>query len=185
MGQEIIKRFFSLSDREEKKPIKPLVIWLIIGSILFLALGSFRSDEKPAPERETLAQQETDVNTYLENLEQRLQVTLEKITGAGSVSVFLYLEDNGEQILATNRIQKSEEMEGQSGASDSLEEESDVVRWDQDGMEAPYRVKQRFPQPTGILVVAEGAEDDGVKQEIYEAVRAIFGLPVHRIKITN
>lgn len=185
MGQELIKRFFSFSDGEERKKVRPWIVWLIIGAILFLALGNFGGEEKAKPEPDHKTEKETDVNLYLESLEQRLQVTLEKITGVGSVSVFLYLEDNGEQILATNRIQKSEEEKGQSGVSDSLEEESDIVRWDQDGIETPYPVKQRFPQPTGILVVAEGAEDDEVKQEIYEAVRAIFGLPVHRIKISN
>lgn len=185
MRQEIIKQFFSSSDREEQKPIKPWVIWLIVGSILFLAISSFGGEKKETVKTDWTTEQETDADGYLEHLEQRLQTTLEKITGAGSVSVFLYLEDNGEQVLATNRIQKSEETEGQSGKSDSLEDENEIVRWDRNGMETPYSVKHRYPKPTGILVVAEGAEDDGVKQEIYEAVRAIFGLSAHRIKITN
>lgn len=185
MGQEMIKRFFSFSEREEKKSIKPLVVWLIVGAILFLALGSFQGDENKTSKEIEPQEQETDINFYSESLEQRLQTILEKITNAGTVSVFLYFEDDGEQVLAANRSQKSEEEEGVSGTNDSIEEESDIVLWDKDGTEIPYRVKKRFPQPAGVLVVAEGAVHDGVKQEIYEAVRAIFGLPAHRIKITN
>lgn len=185
MGQEMIKRFFSSLDEKEKKPIKPWIIWLIVGAILFLALGSVGDSGEKSTEQNQPLVKETDTKLYLESLEQRLKATLEKITGAGEVSVFLYLEDNGEQILAANRILKNEEEEGVSGTTDRAEEENDIVLWDKGGAEIPYPVKQRVPQPTGILVVAEGAGDDDVEQEIYEAVRAVFGLPAHRIKITN
>lgn len=185
MGQEIIKRFFSRRDIEERKPVKPLVIWLILGSILFLALGSFRGDEKPKTKPDAEVAQEMDMNGYLKILEGRLTQTLEMIQGVGEVSVFLNLEDGGEQVLATNRIQKSQEDEEESGSASMVEEESEIIRWNNDGVETPYRVKQRYPVPSGILVVAEGAENESVRREIYEAVRAIFGLPAHRIKITN
>lgn len=41
-----------------------------------------------------------------------------------------------------------------------------------------------MPAPVGVLVVAEGAKDEKVKYEIYEAVKALFGLSAHRIKVT-
>ncbi len=185
MGQEIITRFFSRPETEEKKPIKPLVVWLIIGSILFLALGSCRDNDTPKTDVDREESSEVEVEVYLENLEQRLKGTLEKIHGAGEVSVFLNLEDGGEQVLATNRIQKSQDEEEENSTSTMMEEESDIIRWNQDGIETPYAIKKRLPEPSGILVVAEGAAKEEVRQEIYEAVRAIFGLPAHRIKITN
>lgn len=185
MGQEMIKRFFSVSDTENKKPVHPIVIWLIIGAILFLVLGNFRGDEKPSQKQTQGVTWEAETNLYLEKTEERLQKVLERIKGAGAVSVFLYFEDGGEQVLATNRLLKSEEDERENEVSGSIEEESEIIRWDQDGVEVPYKVKQRFPEPSGILVVAEGAGDEKVKNEICEAVRAIFGLPIHRIKITN
>ncbi len=185
MGQEIIRKFFSRPDIEEKKSVKPLIVWLILGAILFLALGGIHGDEKPKETKNQELTQEMDMDIYLENLEQRLKETLEKINGAGEVSVFLNLEDGGEQILAANRLQKSQEETEEYGTGSLVEEESDIIRWNQDGVETPYRVKQRFPEPSGILVVAEGAGSEQVRQEIYESVRAIFGLPAHRIKITN
>ncbi len=185
MGQEMVKRFLSPSDDTGKKPIRGVVIWLIVGAILFLAFSSFRDDKKETANPEPTKVEEMDVNLYLKDMEERLQQTLEKITGAGTISVFLHFEDGGESVLATNRIQKSAEEKDTDSVSESVEEERDIVRWEQDGVETPYRVKQRFPEPTGILVVAKGATNHKVRQEIYEAVRAVFGLPAHRIKITN
>ena len=45
-------------------------------------------------------------------------------------------------------------------------------------------VKEKAPQVAGVLVVAEGAADESVRLKIYEAVKALYGMPSHRIKVT-
>ncbi len=173
-------------DGEERKTRYPFVIWLIIGSVLFLAISSFGGDGKEKKdENRTEETMEVNLNEYTEELERRLTNTLQKISGAGHVSVFINIEDNGERILASDRSRKSQE-DGEDGTeARRTEEENHVILWEQDGEEMPYVIKERTPELTGVLVVAEGAGNEAVRQEIYEAVRAIFGLPAHRIKITN
>lgn len=186
MGQELVKRFFSTIHTEHsgrKKSIKPFLVWLIIGAILFLAVGSFGGEKEKKEPLSLPSGTGWESEGYLDKMELRLKETLEQIDGVGKVSVFLYLEDGGEQVLAANRVQKSQE--GEVGSLDTVEEEEEIILWNQDGAESPYTVKYRVPEPSGILVVAEGAKEESVRQEIYEAVRAIFGLPAHRIKITN
>jgi hypothetical protein len=36
-----------------------------------------------------------------------------------------------------------------------------------------------------VLIVASGAGNEGVRLELYEAVRALYGISGHRIKITR
>ena len=48
----------------------------------------------------------------------------------------------------------------------------------------PYVVREKLPYPIGVIVVSEGARDSLVRNEIYEAVKALYGLSANRIKIT-
>ena len=66
-----------------------------------------------------------------------------------------------------------------------MEAEEKIVLSDIDGDKIPYVVEERKPVPAGILIVAEGAENEEVRNKLYEAAKAIFGLSAHRIKITN
>jgi len=44
-------------------------------------------------------------------------------------------------------------------------------------------VEEKTPKIGGVLVVAEGAGDERVRVEIYDAVKAIYGVAAHRIKV--
>ena len=35
----------------------------------------------------------------------------------------------------------------------------------------------------GVVVIAQGADENRVKTEIYETVQALFGVPLHKIKV--
>ena len=35
----------------------------------------------------------------------------------------------------------------------------------------------------GIVIIAEGADKNSVKTEIYETVQALFSVPLHKIKV--
>lgn len=38
-------------------------------------------------------------------------------------------------------------------------------------------------QIEGVVVIAQGADENRVKTEIYETVQALFGVPLHKIKV--
>ncbi len=161
-----------------KKRIHPAVLWAIAVAIIFLAVGGLDSKEKVQPNEENA---DVSAEVYIRSLEKRLQDTLQKINGAGKVSVFISMESGGEKILATDRVLKSQQ-EDQSGSR--TEEERKIVLQGKSAKESPYVVKERFPEPAGVLVVAEGAQNETVRYEIYQAIRALFGLPAHRIQIS-
>ena len=41
-----------------------------------------------------------------------------------------------------------------------------------------------MPEIDGVLVVASGAASEKVRLEIYDAVKALYGIAAHRIKIS-
>ncbi len=159
------------SDYEKKKP-NMIIIWLIIGAILFLAFGNFSGSDEKEEKKETI-----NLSEYAKNEEKRLETSLEKINGAGDVTVYINIDGGGEKVLAKDSDYKTET----EGESKSEESKTSVVL---SGKTAPYVVEEKTPEISGVLVVAKGAADERVRIEIYEAIRAIYGIAAHRIKVT-
>ena len=109
---------------------------------------------------------------------------MKKINGAGDVSVFISYEDGGEKILARDTKSKIAEERDEKNASKTSEDESLVVMVDEGSKGKPYITEERKPEVSGILVVAEGASNQNVRNEIYDAIKAVFGVAAHRIKVT-
>ena len=51
--------------------------------------------------------------------------------------------------------------------------------------EIPFVSKELLPKVEGILIVASGGDNQKVKQNISEAVLALFQVEAHRIKIVK
>lgn len=174
-----------------KRPVNKLIVFLIIASIAVLAFPHFfqgggqgdAGDEEAQPQV-----QYTEVEEYVRKTEQSLKEILEQIQGAGEVSVRIYVENDGEKALAKDSRTSSRSSSSDGGGAETQTEsetEESVVMSGQGSSQEPIVLSQTAPTPTGILVVAEGAADENVKYEIYEAVRALYGIPSNRIKITH
>ena len=170
-----------------KKRANLLIIIVTIIAIIFLVFsGSSKETEKGNGKSESLiAEKNTSQDEYIERLENRLKETLKKIKGAGEVSVFICIESGDEKVLATDQKESVRETNSFDEEKEKyIETEKKIILSGRNPDEAPYVVKEKKPIPTGVLIVADGAENKRVKNEIYEAVKALFGLPAHRIKIS-
>lgn len=118
-------------DLEKKKP-NPVVVWILIAAIVFLAVSSFtggKKEEKQKEEKPKAAAQTADgTEDYVGQLETRLAETLKKINGAGAVSVFISIDSGGEKILATDQKNKnSRETTSETTGMSQQETEQSVV----------------------------------------------------------
>lgn len=180
------------SEKGEKKGISHTVIWLCIIAVAALfAIRMFglggETGEKTEPaekSRETI----TDENMYVNDMEADLKEILEKIEGAGNVSVRIYIDSTAEKILAEDSKNESEVSEDKDGKTESSSgERSTVIASGGGGISnsgSPYVVREKLPYPIGVVVVADGAKNERVRTEMYEAVKALYGLSANRIKIT-
>lgn len=159
------------NNSDKKKPVKA-VIWMIIAAVVFLALGSLSTEKTETPAEKNEAE-----SNYAAEQEMRLEKILKKINGAGDVAVCIRLEDEGEAVTAKNERSLTED---ESEERRREEYESETVICD----DFPYVIKEKTPQIAGVLVVAEGAADESVRLKIYEAVKALYGISPHRIKVT-
>ena len=54
---------------------------------------------------------------------------------------------------------------------------------DDAGKRVPVVTKRYQPEIKGVVVVADGADRDLVRQNITNAVEVLMGLPAHRIRV--
>lgn len=181
-GKAISKRISLFSD--SKKINTPIII-ITVAAIIFVAFSGFTKEEKPG-EKNVYNFNESDnsLNEYIEDLENRLKDAIKNIKGAGDVSVFITIENGEEKVLATDRKESVKKNNTSDAEGEKyIESESKVVIGGNNSNEKPYVIKEKKPVPAGVLVVAKGAENEKVRSEIYEAVKALFGLSAHRIKV--
>lgn len=180
-----------------KKPKKEQLVVLLLFGVLLVVIalptttGTMGADKKDADISGTQGAAGTDTATltYEEQLEKRLSAILSQVAGAGRVEVMLTLESRGERIVEkdTPESRKSVEETDSSGGSRTTDEqdwgEETVYYEDGSGGKSPYVVKELEPNIEGVLVLAEGGDSAVVKQELLEAVQALFPIEAHKVKI--
>ncbi len=176
--KEILKVSGVQSDSGDRRKPNMIVIWIIIAALVLLAMSSFI---EPGKEEEESGAGFVSTSDYAREQELRLEAVLKKISGAGSVSVFIELEDGGERVPARDEKSIAEDDGAEGGSRDEFE--SSVVMSDKGSASEPYVVKERLPQIAGVLVVASGAADESVRLKIYDSVKAVYGMSPHRIQV--
>ncbi len=184
---------FLLPKREEnsidKKKLNPLIVWGIIIAIALLAGSSiFGSDARRDKGEAQPSANETvppKAEEYITQTEERLSAALSQVRGAGKVTVIVSTDDDGEKVLATDNKSKSEHRTEENSADMSTEQEESAVMTGQGSNQQPFVVREKKPNPTGVIVIAEGAGNETVRYELYEAVKALYGISPHRIKVVT
>lgn len=88
-------------------------------------------------------------------MELQLEEILSKVTGVGKTNVAVILKDSGKTVL---------NLEDSDNTSKKIE-------------------KEDKPEIQGVLIVAEGAGNVEIVSEITDAVSALLGIPVNKIKV--
>ncbi len=159
--------------------------WLIIaiiGAICILAFGSCESEQTEDKKQNTAENTTTDRH-YAENMALQLEDILTSVKGAGKVKVLMTFDTADEKVLAANRENNLETDMKEDGSSNKSSDSEEVLLFGSGGEEKPYVLKKKLPVPTGVLVTATGAGAESVRLEIYESVKALYGLSGHRIKV--
>lgn len=169
-------------------------ILILTGILLMVAAiptGERTEKEKEKPKNgETDIQDITPQNDYVKELEVRLKETLSKISGAGQVEVMITLEDRGESVVEKDKTEETstlQETDSQGGIrkEQNVQTTGATVYGEEGDEKKPFVGKEMTPKVSGVLVVAQGGEDTVVKQNISEAVMALFQIDVNRIKVVK
>ncbi len=133
--------------------------------------------------------QETD--EYTKAMEAELEELLSCMEGVGRVKVMITLSSTGEDIVEKDRpatrsnMTENDASGGSRNTSDMDSRETTVFITDSEGRQIPYVRKKLQPAVGGVAVLAEGAGVEAVRENIREAIQALFGIDANKIKIAK
>lgn len=161
-----------------------LLIYIIIAAICVLAVSGTGGRVRNT-QTETHSEATFEYDEYIKQLEVRLEEALKCVKGAGNVKAMVTVSEYGEKVLAADKKKETESEYENDKSSQSTTEEQAAVIYGSGSNETPFVLKEKLPLPSGVLIIADGADNESVKLEIYEAVKALYGISGHRIKVTQ
>jgi len=163
-----------------------LLIFLLIGILIVVILLPTNSkSEKEIKTQETVIAE----RQVKDSQEEKLQEILRQVEGVGKTEVMITYRSSGEKIVEKDvpiMDRTVTEEDGQGGISSTVEREANeetIYEKGSDGSQIPYVVKVTEPEIAGVLIVAEGGDQPVVIKNITDAVVALFGVEVHKIKV--
>ena len=183
---------FMQKIKEKKLKRSDWLILVLAGIlILIIALPTDTKEKKQAEEaKENISKENNTMEASKDEIERKLEDILEKIDGAGDVKVMITYQDSGTQVVekdkntSENSLEESDSTGGVRSTKEQQLQESTVYE-DVDAGNTPFVSKELLPKVEGILIVASGGDNQKVKQNISEAVLALFQVEAHRIKIVK
>ncbi len=160
------------------------IIILIIIAIFVLAFWDFDTNKKT----ETAKTDDKNIvilDEYIAENERRLEEILTAVQGAGKVKTMITVSEMSEKVVATDKKSDIKQETEKENLLRNSSQESITVIYGTGSEEKPFVIKEKLPTPSGVVVTATGAGDESVRLELYEAVKALYGLSGHRIKITK
>lgn len=183
---------FMQKIKEKKLKRSDWLILVLAGIlILIIALPTDTKEKKQAEEaKENISKENNTMEASKDEIERKLEDILEKIDGAGDVKVMITYQDSGTQVVekdkntSENSLEESDSTGGVRSTKEQQLQESTVYE-EADAGNTPFVSKELLPKVEGILIVAYGGDNQKVKQNISEAVLALFQVEAHRIKIVK
>lgn len=182
-----------------KKIRKDQCLILVLTGILLCVIALPVKDDKKLPvtdETVTAGSRKEEVRMdrgeeYTDDWEKRLEETLSCIEGAGKVRVLITLRETESRVVEKDKVEESSdtvERDSTGGTRSVMEQKEDgktVFAPDAAGQNVPYVVKTTAPVVEGVVVVAQGADNSLVKQEIIASVQVLFNLDVNKIRVVK
>lgn len=178
-----------LEKFNNKKMIENLVIFLILAIIVLIVINTF-FDNNQSNKNANLVQtvSKKDSSTGDVNLEKKLEGILSKINGAGKVSVMVsysneVLKQPMTDVKTTTTVVSEKDSNGGERKTEETSTEENVI-YEQNGNNKMPMLKQNvLPTIIGVIVVADGAGNTNVKENLIRAVTAAVDVPNHRIQV--
>ncbi len=156
---------------------KVVVIFGILGMGLILFSEIFSGNDKSVEKKMNDNVVITEYENYISDMENRLESILEKINGVGNAEVMITAAGSSEYVYAQNEKTQTD--------NDSTSKNGEYVIIGGNGDKKALVRKVDNPEIMGIVVICEGGDSNIVKEKVYSAVAAAFGIPSQKIFVAD
>ncbi len=172
--KEWLARYKSASS---KKKLQYLAMAVIIAVILLIYFSTITGSE----EGQESAQ--TTILSIEEDIEDRLNQVLSKIEGAGQVEVVIYYASTTELVPAFSEDTSTSASSNGESSSSTTSEQADVATVKSGSDTQALIIKEIEPEIKGVVVVAEGAGDIGVRFNLLSAVTTLLDVGADKVEV--
>jgi len=186
-----------LNSKDKSKTVTNMVILILIGVLLVIASNLFKSPStqtfkmNSSEDGKTLTTNKSSgsvTKEYEIAKTNELKSVLESISGVGRVNIMLNFDSGEEEVPAAN-VNKSNSVTVEKAADGSIRtinqetNGTNIVVSTQNGESSPTIVKKYNPKVTGVIIVAEGAEDKTTERQIKFAVIKLFNILEEKVTV--
>lgn len=197
MNELIQKINNKIQVKGNKKTLENLIVLIIvlIATIIFINY-IWNGDKKKNTQKNQSENLVIDNANYKiektevsnNNLEMQLESIIKKLDGVSDANVLITYEESNRIVPIYNEdIQESQtqEEDNQGGVRTINESSSkkEVVYEEEDGLKKIVTSKIIKPEIRGAVIVAKGADNPNVKNNIIQVVQAATGLSTHKIQV--
>lgn len=198
------KKFLEKLKSGESKPIfsknvMNLIIVFLMGVLILLTANLFKSTTSSV--KNTLVKNENKNDSGMEQIisepssdqaerevKNELKNILQQTEGVGRVEVMIYFASGEEHVPAVNMndsTNTTEEVDNEGGRRNTTQKNSGttIVMTSEGDKTEPLIVKKNKPKVTGVLIVAEGAEDKVTEYRIRKAVTNLFNIGENKVNV--
>lgn len=170
--KEKIKAFY-----EKIKKVKHIQIYFAVGlavvvGLIYFAFAGGGSDKKQSTDVDKTYQNISSSSEYTAYMENKLENVITSVKGVGETKVVLTLEKGFEYVYLT-------EEETKTTSNGTTVTTISIVMVDGQ----PVVKEEIYPVVKGILVIAEGAEDIGVRMNILSLIQTVIEVDNSKINI--
>lgn len=191
---DIKKLLEELKKFKNFKNIYNIVVLFLVGVLILIVSSFFKQGSSGVVANTMASKEQEDVITReeLKNYEQaqnnKLKYMLSQMKGVGRVDVMIHLEDEGELVPAVNINNGSSsinEKDNEGGVRSTTQNNngSTVVVTNKGSNSEPLILKKYYPKITGVMVVAEGAQDKQVQYDIVKVISQTFNIPTNKVNV--
>jgi stage III sporulation protein AG len=184
--------FSGVEKGGKKQPSTFILLALITLGIVFMFISSqpkqFTAPPPVAGTSEVIARPSA-VPDYRETLERDLATLLRRVRGVGDVVVMVTMESGPvyeyaeSSDVSARTTQEEDSGGGARQVTESTERKQPVIARTETNREAPLVIREMQPRVGGVIVIAEGAEDPVLREQLFRAVQASLNLAAHRITV--
>ena len=148
----------------KSKKIKAEYLLIAIASLIVIGLfaSSFKSETQS---------NYSQIDDYVLNLEEKLSTRLSQVSGAGKVTVLISIKQGITTEIATEKKVTNNE-EG------LVSEEKPILVSGK-----PIVITEIYPEISGVVIIAKGADDLKVKNALLRATQTFLGITSDKIEI--
>lgn len=177
-----------LLDKRKLNGKETMIVILLMGALL--AVIAIPTGKKEDAEDVNIKEYSTEnliVEDYQQKLENRLEAILSQMEGVGKVDVMITLQASSREVIEKDLSTQQDSTEGAEGntRTNHVTKEENTVYRESGNESTPYVIQEIYPEVEGVLVVAQGGDNSSVNLAIVDAIQALFGVEVHKIKIVK